>query len=68
MRIKVYKFNTTEEANSTMDFLNQVFNLPSPNGTSYYSEMSYEKIGDFYYLYWDELFTQFLGEPIEITI
>jgi hypothetical protein len=51
-----------------MSFLNQVFNLPVPNGTSYYSEMSYEKIGDFYYLYWDELFTQFLGEPIEITI
>jgi hypothetical protein len=68
MRIKVYKFNTTEDANSTMDFLNQSFNLPAPNGTSYYSEMSYEKIGDFYYLYWDELFTQFLGEPIEITI
>jgi hypothetical protein len=66
--IRGYKWNTPEEANADMVKLNEFYGLPVKDGNSYFSEISYGIINDFYFLSENEMLTPVLGEPIEIEI
>lgn len=66
--IKGYTFETKELADETMISLNNFFNLPVPGGTTYFSDTSYELIGDVYFMHHHEMLESVLGVPIEISI
>ena len=66
--IKVYKWNTIEDADLAMNQLNEYYGLPVPNGISKFSSESYFEINGLYYIDYDEMLLPILGQPIEIEI
>lgn len=69
IEISGHKFNTREEADEAVLFLNNHHGLPNDECVSQFSESSYkEHVNGFYYLNYSPKWTSILGTPEKITI
>lgn len=67
--IKGYKFNTKEQANSAMNYLNSEHGLPIEGGLTQFDESSYQlHPNGFYYIVHDNNWTYTLGQPTDIEL
>jgi hypothetical protein len=69
MFISGYKFDSKLMADQAMNYLNTHHGLPTKNGVTKFSEVSYTQHAEgFYCIAFDTEWTSPLGEPVEIEI